>query len=77
MAASVRAVSVLIREHPIIAARLLGVGLARAAKLGMEDAYDLLQPGEPNTRSVEHEPAENQPSVPSVGSRSGALSGKD
>jgi hypothetical protein len=35
--ASVRAVSVLIREHPIIAARLLGVGLARAAKLGLDD----------------------------------------
>jgi hypothetical protein len=77
VAASVRAVSVLIREHPIIAARLLGVGLARAAKLGLDDAYDFLQLRGRNTRSVEHQTADTPPSVPLVGSRSGSLSGNE
>ena len=77
VAASVRAVSVLIREHPIIAARLLGVGLARAGKLGIDDAYKYMQRGTRNAGSVEQEAAESQPSVPLVGSRSGSLRGNE
>ncbi|ASY58061.1 MULTISPECIES: hypothetical protein [Sinorhizobium] len=46
VAASVRAISVLIREHPLIAARLLGVGLARAAQVGAADVYDYVSGGE-------------------------------
>ncbi|PDT81566.1 hypothetical protein CO676_21410 [Sinorhizobium sp. BJ1] len=61
----------------MIAARLLGVGLARAAKLGIDDAYDLLRLRGRDLRSVEHEPGDTQPSVPLVGSRSGSLSGNE
>ncbi|EHK79382.1 hypothetical protein SM0020_03390 [Sinorhizobium meliloti CCNWSX0020] len=77
VAASVRAISVLIREHPIIAARLLGVGLARAARLGLDDAHDFLQLRGRTKRSMEHPSSDTQPSVPLVGSRAGSLSGNE
>jgi hypothetical protein len=66
VAACVRAISVLIREHPLIAARLLGAGLARAAQVGVNDLYEVVRQRD-NDSSAEPAAGVRPPSVPLIG----------
>jgi len=66
VAASVRAISVLIREHPLIAARLLGAGLARAAQVGVSDLLEVVRQRD-DDGSAEPDASARPPSVPLVG----------
>jgi hypothetical protein len=80
VAASVRAIAVLIREHPLIAARLLGVGLARAAQVGVADLYDYVNKGEQQDDGRENVSARATPRqslVPDIDARTDRSSRDD
>jgi hypothetical protein len=49
-AAAVKIVKKLVREHPLIAADLVVAGLSRAARVGMEEAWESVKPGRPDGR---------------------------
>ncbi|WP_146160889.1 hypothetical protein [Ensifer sp. NM-2] len=51
-AAAVKIVKKLVREHPFIAADLVVAGLSRAARVGIEEAWESVKPGGPDGRKI-------------------------